>query len=376
MPLFDAYLMVDWSAASTPRLGADSIWLCQLHRDADGLRETRCENIATRTAAQARLLAILEEDCAAGRATLAGFDFPFGYPAGFAGRLAPKEDERAPWLATWRYLSERITDDATNRNNRFRLAADINRRLSKEGGPFWGCPVGADYPGLTARHHRRHDALGLAERRRVERDVKGPQPVWKLYGNGSVGGQALTGIPVVHALRRALRDSAVWPFETGLRPPERTAGRTIFSEIYPSLIRVERRDGEVKDQAQVRAIGRYLAALDEAGALAACFEGDSALTNDERRQVEEEEGWVLGVVDGASSPRRRPPSDRRYDRLRDRRAISAEAVEIETRRGGPSVTLASGASICYGGGMLARPIPPGAMIAPPRPQTEKHGSRF
>ena len=34
--LFDTYVMVDWSAESRPKRGADSIWLARLQRCADG----------------------------------------------------------------------------------------------------------------------------------------------------------------------------------------------------------------------------------------------------------------------------------------------------------------------------------------------------
>ena len=63
-------------------------------------------------------------------------------------------------------------------------------------------------------------ATGLAERRLVDLHIPSAQPCWKLLGAGSVGGQALTGIPVVRALRDDPRwrdEARVWPFETGLR---------------------------------------------------------------------------------------------------------------------------------------------------------------
>ena len=57
MPSFDAYLMVDWSAANVPRRGRDSIWLGLTMRLASGrLRLTRIENPATRAAATERVV--------------------------------------------------------------------------------------------------------------------------------------------------------------------------------------------------------------------------------------------------------------------------------------------------------------------------------
>ena len=35
MPLFDTYIIVDWSAARTPKTGRDSIWICRLGLDGE-----------------------------------------------------------------------------------------------------------------------------------------------------------------------------------------------------------------------------------------------------------------------------------------------------------------------------------------------------
>jgi precorrin-8X/cobalt-precorrin-8 methylmutase len=188
-PLFDAYVMVDWSAAAVPRLGRDSIWLCHLTRESplhSGEREGEgaadyalsVENLATRHAARDRLLTLLRDHRVAGRTVLAGFDFAFGYPSGLAQRLALADP---PWQAMWTLLAEQVTDAADNDNNRFAVGAALNRRISGGAGPFWGCPAKAAGPCLEATHHHRHDALGLAERRLADARIRGPQPVWKLY---------------------------------------------------------------------------------------------------------------------------------------------------------------------------------------------------
>jgi precorrin-8X/cobalt-precorrin-8 methylmutase len=44
MPLFDAYIIVDWSASSTPKTGADSVWLSGLERDGAALAERLLAN--------------------------------------------------------------------------------------------------------------------------------------------------------------------------------------------------------------------------------------------------------------------------------------------------------------------------------------------
>jgi precorrin isomerase len=69
-----------------------------------------------------------------------------------------------------------------------------------------------------------------------------------------------------------------------------------MAEVYPSLVPAPRRSGEVKDSAQVRHLAKYFATLDARGTLEDLLAGDPALARTERRQVEREEGWVLGVA--------------------------------------------------------------------------------
>jgi precorrin-8X/cobalt-precorrin-8 methylmutase len=292
--LFDSYLMVDWSAAATPKRGPDSIWIARLdRREGGGFMAAEPENPPTRAVAAERIAASLSAALAEGRSVLAGFDFPLGYPAGFAARLGLVGP---PWRALWCELAGLLADDSANRNNRFALAADLNRRISGEAYPFWGRPAAQSLPELDPRHHRRHPENGLAERRLVERRARTAQTVWKLTGAGSVGSQALTGIPVLEKLRREFDgDLSVWPYETGLTAPVRRPGITL-AEIYPSLFAIAPEPGEVKDAAQVRTAARRFAEMDDAGTLPALFAGDPALSAEERRLVEAEEGWVLGVT--------------------------------------------------------------------------------
>src|SRR5690349_15339787 len=117
-PLFDSYLMVDWSAAAVPRRGPDSIWLCHLRTG-----RVHLENPETRLAARDRLADLLAAELAAGRSVLAGFDFPFGYPEGFAARLG------GDWRGVWRLLGEWLVESHDNANNRFEVAARLNQHV-------------------------------------------------------------------------------------------------------------------------------------------------------------------------------------------------------------------------------------------------------
>ena len=58
--LFDSYVMVDWSAASKPTTGKDSIWIGVYARDARLRLTFRATNPATRSAAVEELTDILQ----------------------------------------------------------------------------------------------------------------------------------------------------------------------------------------------------------------------------------------------------------------------------------------------------------------------------
>lgn len=286
MSLFDTVIMVDWSAAKTPARGKDSVWWA-LHRREGGYQFAA--NPTTRAEAVEVLAYVLAAEVDLGHRVLVGFDFPVGYPAGFAERLTCQ----ARAFAVWDWLSARITDGPKNANNRFVIAAGINAALPGPG-PFWGRPRSEDLPDLPERQEGiRYEAF--AEKRLAERRCPGAQPVWKLYTTGSVGGQVLVGLPALNRLRQRLKGRlAVWPFDTGLSPGSRPV---VLAEVYPSLLAAEVdagcRPGEVKDAAQVRILAAALAALDEQGGLAPLFAPD--LTANERRQVVQEEAWILGV---------------------------------------------------------------------------------
>ncbi len=271
---FDSVIIVDWSASAAPspdRPSADAIWTAIAREGGVQPHYHR-----TRAAAEAYLVALLEIEAAAGRRVLVGFDFPMGYPAGFAARLTGQ----ARAQAVWAWLAERIKDDARNCNNRFEVADAINRHFGGSG-PFWGRPEALRLPALHPRKTVDYAALGLAERRAVERLVPRAQPVWKLFTTGSVGSQSLMGLPVVHRL--AARGAGVWPFD-GAR------ARVVVAEVYPSLLAgaVASDGGAIKDEIQVRLLALALWRLSRAGRLGALFDvpGGDVVT---------QEGWILGA---------------------------------------------------------------------------------
>ena len=295
--LFDTHVVVDWSARSKPspdRQCENSIWWAAADTESGEARAP--EYARTRHEAVERLAILVAGELDEGRRVLVGFDFPFGYPAGVAERLTDK----ASGLALWGWLAHRIKDAKDNANNRYEVAAEINR-IYPGTGPFWGRPWQWDSPTdipIRARERTRRERHP-PERRIADLRAKGAKTVWQLAYAGSVGSQVLLGLPAVERLRADRRiegRGAVWPFETGLRAP-RT--RLVFAEIYPSLLKkkIHARKGrdEVLDRAQVRVSAEAFARLDARGELAPLFCGAPCLSAGERRLVEVEEAWILGL---------------------------------------------------------------------------------
>ncbi len=296
-PLFDAYVMVDWSAAARPNRGADSIWWALVMRQDGKCRLSQRENPCSRALAMEQIAALLGGLADKGARVLAGFDFPFGYPAGFGERLGLSG--RPMWRAVWSLLDRLIEDGDDNGNNRFVCAGQLNAMGGRDDFPFWGYPHGHKYAGLKPR--KCHDFSDvLPERRLVESRLPRTKTVWQLYGNGSVGGQCLVGIPRLKALcanKRLGGRARVWPFET--KDLAVKAGDIVVAEVYPSLVNPVPEPGQVKDACQVHTIANKLAADDNTGRLAGMIALTDTLSPAEEIAVRAEEGWILGVQGAA-----------------------------------------------------------------------------
>jgi|GEM_PF-78856 len=325
--LFDTYIMVDWSAKDEPgprdskpdSQKKDNIWIGEAKRLGDGLSfsQTYCR---TRARAYHHLEMRLQDLHREKSRVLVGFDFAFGYPAGFAELLTGK----ASWKAVWEYLAEHLLDDELNENNRFHVAGKVNQVLPNNG-PFWGKPQNTTFDHLTGTspwkgvNELPFGDTNLQRLRYTDQNTKGTQSVWKLYGAGSVGSQTLTGIPVVWQLNqhKALaKDSYVWPFENNfLRDNSRKKGRIVYAEIFPTLAQekvnalmadTEAHGGKPKDQLQVWAMTEMLAETDESGELSHWLEAAQHFP----AVVCTEEAAILQRVEVADLPKvETPPID-------------------------------------------------------------------
>jgi hypothetical protein len=292
--LFQAYIMVDWSAATKPTTGADSIWVGVLKRNVRFQMAFEAHNPSTRAEAEKLIDAQLAELSRKSERTLAGFDFPLGFPQGAAAAL---KLEGPPWRALMDFVAAEMKDKPTNANNRFQVGAKMNRLMTGEAFPFWGAPAREEQTMLSAKRAREHGPSDLPEYRLCERALKVASSIWKLYYQGSVGGQTLTGLPIVRRLRDARGERVrIWPFETGWKPLAASAldgVEAVFAEIYPTQYAAKPNPGEVKDEMQVRSVVERMNALDEKGQLGALF---GPAKDDPRREIaEREEGWILGA---------------------------------------------------------------------------------
>lgn len=300
--LFDRFVFVDWSASSKPATGQDSVWIAE-----GDLRSQTPTNPRTRNQAIAHVRQLLLAAVADEERVLVGFDFPYGYPSGFADALGLPSGA-APWRLTWHELSRLVVDRPNNRNNRFGVAEQLNERLGDAPGPFWGCPTAQAGPHLSQYRgvfpYRARHGMTLSEYRVTETllRARGRPPlssVWKLYALPTVGSQALLGIPRLRQLRKdpALEEaSLVWPFETGFSsaPGGDAPPLVLHCEIWPGVRDVDLTVHPVRDAAQMICLVRWAAGLDAAGTLGPLF-APKGLTTGQARACVIEEGWILGA---------------------------------------------------------------------------------
>ncbi|WP_084396036.1 hypothetical protein [Henriciella aquimarina] len=298
--LFDAYIIVDWSAAGKPAQGANSVWIGALARDARLKFHFQSANPSTRLQAREIVAGLAERFTARGDKVLIGFDFGLGYPAGTAEAIGLDTAAKPAWQAMHDHLSSKVRERPDNSNTRFAIAAGLNYAMTKGPLPFWGAPARDQITTLTGQKGDFSDSP-VEEFRLCEQWVRKthkskPKSMWQLYGAGSVGSQSLLGIPSMQALRQRLPNSKIWPFETGFEPLEADAleeTNIVFAEVYPSLVSARPETGEVADQAQVRALARHYYGLDEAGKLGALFGPPEGLESTDIPKIVGEEGWIL-----------------------------------------------------------------------------------
>ena len=193
-------------------------------------------NPSTRAEADARLKLILDDLKKRGERALLGFDFPLGFPRGFAAALSLPGEQ--PWRAAWNQLDKMVKDKADNTNNRFGVGSEINRRMTGGPFPFWGCPPKDTLTTLQPKKTRdaRAGRPAGVPPRRPRGQGRGLDLEALLQRLGRRSGDP--GHPRSCKRLKAARGDGVraWPFETGfkaLTENDLEGVEVVVAEVYP-----------------------------------------------------------------------------------------------------------------------------------------------
>jgi hypothetical protein len=295
--LFGAYVIVDYTAAEGKKTGESSMWIGVMKRDVRFRLSYEAHNPATRAEGLATLRTILADMKKRGDRVLLGVNFALGFPRGTAQRLQLKG---TPWDAMWDFLGKNVVDKPDNTNNRFQVAAKMNRLMTDEAYPFWGCPKNAAQKWLSTL---KPASFGdFPELRLTEDATKAlkktahAKSLWQMHGAGVVGGQSMLGIAALKAL--AGDDMRVWPLQTGFAALDLEGLQgvsTMIVEVLPAMYEGTAQSGEVKDATAIRLTAAALAEADDKGELAAMFAAPKGLDEAQVEIAATEEGWILGV---------------------------------------------------------------------------------
>jgi len=300
VPLFDRYLIVDWSAANQPKTGKDSIWLCEFV-PADGMDlKKNLYNPPTRHEAMQIVEAVFNRSIKESERLFAGFDFGFGLPRGAAEVIGGEPT----WQSLWSSLERLIEDDEQNKSNRFRVAGELNARFAHIDGPFWGRPAQQQVDLLDRKKPLSAYGDALPERRYCEQSIPRAKSNWQLLGAGSVGSQTLIGIAYLEKLRQKsqfMQALKVWPYETSFADDLPDEPGITIAEVYPSAFTISDYYTDkttTLDAAQVSTLAHGFAMLDQHGEFRTLLDKPDSLVGEELSCVLQQEGWIVGVSNG------------------------------------------------------------------------------
>lgn len=303
--LFGAYVLIDWSASETKKTGDQSVFIGVMKRDVRRRPTYEVFNPASRAEAETLLQSILADLRKRGDKVFIGVDFALGFPRGTVERLkAAGEKISGPnWSALWSFFAANVVDKPDNTNNRFAVAAKMNRLMTDEAYPFWGAPAKAVQRWLASTKPETYG--GLPEYRLTEDTTKKlggrkvAKSLWQMHGAGVVGGESMLGILMVRRLLEHLGPQAtLWPLATGfapLKPEDLETLDVVVAEIYPAFYSIEKEPGEAKNAAAVRAVAEALYKVDEKGEMGPLFGPPRSLSEDDLNIAATEEGWIFGA---------------------------------------------------------------------------------
>jgi len=297
--LFDAYIVVDWTAAEGKKTGDQTLWVGVVKRDARFRFAYESHNPATRSEGEQLLRTLLADLAKKGQRVLLAFDFGLGLPRGTAKALGLAGE---PWAALWKFMASNVVDKADNTNNRFAVAAKMNRLMTNEARPFWGAPArfAQTWMSTTKPEGGYGDTPEFRLTEKAARKKGGkPAAVWQMHGASTMGGQTLLGMAMVKRLVDELGPSvAAWPFGTGWRALGKDDVEplsVLVAETHTPLFAGKAEPGEARTAAAVRITAQALSRADEKDELAALFAPPKGTSEKDVAAVQLEEGWMLGA---------------------------------------------------------------------------------
>ena len=251
-PRFRHFLAIDWSGAVGERHAGIALGLCHAGDEAPCLLRPADHRHWSREAVLRYLMEDLPPD------TLVGLDLGMALPFADAGAFFPGwSDSPASAHELWRLVDEICAADAHLSASSFVDHLDLSAYFRRHGGR-----EGDRFHAADALHRR-----GRFRRTEVAQERMGCRPYsnFNLVGAAQVGKSSLTGMRLLHRLRRS---TFVWPFD-GLDLPE---GGSVIVEIYTTIAamaagrgagRSKIRDGSALDKA-LHNLGSRAAHLDGA----------------------------------------------------------------------------------------------------------------
>jgi len=286
---FDLFVGVDWSGAKGPNLPGLKVAVCGPDQKTPTLVANPISKHWTRPAFVNWLL----EQLQSGQRVLCGMDFSFCFP--WLDRDAYRKgssEQIEGWLQFWHQLEEICANDPGFYGGAF--ATDLD----------W-----QDHFATSVRVGPAYDRrLRVTEAACQHQGLGTPETVFNLRGARQVGKSSLAGMRVLHHVRSAAAQVAVWPFETP------NTEQSVLVETFPTafVCMAGAGSGKIRDQGRLNEVLAYFGCKSAySGAGITDDEADALVTSAALRhlsprshwwqpeglsdRVRRYEGWTFGV---------------------------------------------------------------------------------
>ena len=304
MPLFERYVGIDYSGATT---STDSLKGLRVFASTPFAppREVQPPPSPRRYWTRREIAEWLARELASGVRTLVGIDHGFSFPIKYFEKYQLALD----WPA---FLDDFQRHWPTDEDN---LYVDFIR----------------DGP-----HGNGKARTGNSKWRRITEVRTGGKSVFHFDCQGSVAKSTHAGIPWLRYLRNRLGAKAhFWPFD-GWDPGDT---KSVIAEVYPRLWKgLFDVPGLTPDQQDAYSAAAWMRREDQAGSLPQCF---SPGLSEEEEKVARIEGWILGLNDAPPEPKRQT----REGKQGEQRSEETHRAECHVRRDSAGVAWIDDAGV-------------------------------